>query len=279
MGKVITLIVGRSGSGKTSVVNKLEEKYGLTSVCSYTTRPKRYEDEQGHIFVNTNQMPLRDEMVAYTYFNHNHYWATSEQVDNADLYVIDPKGIEYFKRKYNGNKKVIVVEIYQTPYICQKRMEQRGDNTYNITSRLINDNVEFANFKKDITVINNDLETTADTIYNYIKFQECVIYDKVIYISHPYGGKSKNEKKVGKLINSLQKQYPNYLFISPIHAFSYAYHKVEYQKGLNMCLWLLNRADEMWVYGDWENSVGCCAEIDFCKTNNINYKIKENVYE
>ena len=40
-------IVGKSGTGKSTLVNKLKFKYNLTSVESYTTRPPRYENEQG----------------------------------------------------------------------------------------------------------------------------------------------------------------------------------------------------------------------------------------
>lgn len=277
--KGIYLIVGKSGSGKTSIVEALEKEYGFKSVQSYTTRPKRSENETGHIFVTESEMPPKEKMVAYTKFNGYHYWATSEQVDNADLYVIDPAGIEFFKKNYKGNKKVKVVEIYASPYICQQRMEKRGDSPSQIVERSLNDSIEFKDFKKDITIINDDYDKTVRQLAQYINTWNGLLYEKVVYISHPYGGYKRNEHKVQKIINKLQVKYPKYLFLSPIHAFSYAYTKTDYEQGLNMCLWLLNRADEMWVYGDWENSVGCCAEIDFCKTNSINYKIKENVYE
>ncbi len=53
-----------------------------------------------------------------------------------------------------------------------------------------------------------------------------------------------------------------------------------------MCLWLLedNKCDEMWVFGDYKNSVGCTGEIAYCKNHGIPYKIftdckcfKENI--
>lgn len=100
-------------------------------------------------------------------------------------------------------------------------------------------------------------------------------YEKIVYIAHPYGGSIENEKKVAQIIRELTRKYPSYLFVSGIHAFSFAYFDVEYQKGLNMCLWLLNKCDSVWVYGDWKNSKGCHAEIDFCKRHSILYKIIE----
>ena len=41
MYKNLYLIVGASGSGKTTVANALEEKYGYKQLQSYTTRPMR----------------------------------------------------------------------------------------------------------------------------------------------------------------------------------------------------------------------------------------------
>lgn len=98
-------------------------------------------------------------------------------------------------------------------------------------------------------------------------------YEKVIYISHPYGGIKENEENVAKIIIHLQKKYPKYLFISPIHAFSYQYHKVDYETGIQKCLWLLYRCDEMWVFGDWKESKGVCREILECEKIHKPYKL------
>jgi hypothetical protein len=39
---------------------------------------------------------------------------------------------------------------------------------------------------------------------------------------------------------------------------------------------LLEKSDEMWVYGDWKNSKGCNMEIEYCKKFGIPFEIKEN---
>ena len=60
------LIVGQSGSGKTTIVNTLEEKYGLKSIQSYTTRPKRSENETGHTFISDEEYDKLENIVACT---------------------------------------------------------------------------------------------------------------------------------------------------------------------------------------------------------------------
>ena len=101
-------------------------------------------------------------------------------------------------------------------------------------------------------------------------------YTRVIYISHPYGGKKENKDKIEKTILDLQKQYPDYLFISPVHAFSFLYDTVPYEEGLQMCLWLLHKCDEAWVIGNWRTSKGVCREIIECVKTNIPYRIFED---
>ena len=49
--KPLVIIIGRSGAGKTSVANAMRDAYGWTQIESYTTRPRRSEDETGHHFI------------------------------------------------------------------------------------------------------------------------------------------------------------------------------------------------------------------------------------
>ena len=96
-------------------------------------------------------------------------------------------------------------------------------------------------------------------------------YKNVVYISHPSGGQKENTDRVEKLIIRLHEEFPDYLFVSPIHSFGFMYDKVDYVEGLEMCLWLLDSCDCMWVFGDIEDSVGCNAEIAYCQNNKIPY--------
>ncbi len=95
----------------------------------------------------------------------------------------------------------------------------------------------------------------------------------LIYVSHPYSAKEENKQKVEVIVRKLAKEHPKHTFLSPVHAVGFMYDDFDYETGLNMCLELLKRCDIMYVYGDWENSVGCKAEIKFAEENGILYKI------
>ena len=61
MNKPIFLFVGKSASGKTTIADMLG-KDGYSQVYSYTTRPKRYENEIGHTFITDEEY---DRVVAH----------------------------------------------------------------------------------------------------------------------------------------------------------------------------------------------------------------------
>ena len=104
-------------------------------------------------------------------------------------------------------------------------------------------------------------------------------YKNIVYISHPFQNNPENVKEIEDIIKALYKRFPDYLFISPVHAFGWLYDSTTYEDGLNMTLFLLeNCADEMWVFGkDWRNSTGVKAEIEYCKKRNITYLVFETI--
>lgn len=198
--KNIYFLVGSSASGKSIIQTMLEKSRGLKGIRSYTTRPKRYDNEDDtHIFVSSEEefLKLKDDMVAYTYFNGNHYGVTNEQIDENNLYIIDPKGIEYYKSHSKSQKpyKIIYIKsFFNTRY--ERMMERyKKDNGYNLEmdsekrieiiekgcketcQRLINDILEFKDFedKADFVVENNNNDMLVDVvnkIWQYIRLCE-----------------------------------------------------------------------------------------------------------
>ena len=88
---------------------------------------------------------------------------------------------------------------------------------------------------------------------------------KKVFISHPFqNNPEENFTKTDKLLENLREKYPDILFISPLHLFSY--FKQEVQKFresiIDFCKHLLDGCQEIWVYG---KSDGCMKEAQYAK--------------
>lgn len=167
--------VGPSGSGKSAIVDSLSTEYGLVAVQSYTERPPRTVFEKGHIFVSPKEFDMLQDLVAYTLYNGYRYGVPSQMIDDSDLYVIDPAGVDYLKHKYKGNKGIFVIGIDCSEALCKQRMLQRGDGEANALSRLEYDKEAFKELYNicDVIISNTtDLMTVVDKVYSVISSEE-----------------------------------------------------------------------------------------------------------
>lgn len=165
----IFLIVGPSGSGKSTICDRLVNSHaGLSQIQSYTTRPPRYIGEKGHIFVTDEEFDKLTDLVGYTEFDGHRYAATSAQVEENDIYVIDPAGVEYFRENYHGRKRVYVIGIWATEAARKKRMFLRGDPEDAIVRRLEGDRAVFSTDVCDVMFYNKNLQETFNDVIRYI---------------------------------------------------------------------------------------------------------------
>lgn len=140
MNKPLFLFVGQSGSGKTTITEILESKYNYKSIRSYTTREKRYAEEDGHIFISDTEFNDLKNIVAYTEYNNFKYGTTKEQLDNAMLYVVDISGVETLLKNYKNEERPICI-FYLNSTVTNRieRMIDRNDSDTAIIGRLHND--------------------------------------------------------------------------------------------------------------------------------------------
>ena len=183
----IYLIIGPSGSGKTTLTEALAHEHGLMTVWSYTTRPPRFEGEEGHIFVSDEEFDKLGEMCAYTEYNGYRYGVTSEIIDQSNLYVIDPPGVQYMFEHYHGKKGIVTIFLDIDAHYRGTRMLKRGDSWNKMEERLKLDAEWFDpdkfSFTLDCTI--HDKMTQMDqkeappkaiqqAVWDYICMRECI---------------------------------------------------------------------------------------------------------
>jgi len=96
-----------------------------------------------------------------------------------------------------------------------------------------------------------------------------------IYVAHPFSNDpAGNMAKIDKIMKEITAKNPNDCFISPLHNFSFDKTSTETQI-LSRCFKLIGSCDELWVYGNFETSVGCRAEMAFARYLSIPIVFKE----
>lgn len=154
----ICLIVGKSGTGKTTLAEELEAQLGLKAIPSYTTRPKRSENEKGHTFITDEEFNRLEDILAYAETGSARYAVTKEMFEDEQysVYVIDNSGIKYLKECYKGDRPWFVVYI-TTPLMQRfNRMMSRQNDIEFAIGRIEHDAVEFKDVDCDITIENAD---------------------------------------------------------------------------------------------------------------------------
>lgn len=183
MSKFIWCILGRSGSGKDTLLAELLTNYypNRTKVISKTTRQKRFDGEDCHIFATEKELDTDrklGEVVAYNHYAGNHYWATKTQIDNADFYIVDVPGLIQLKKDYDGDKKIKAIGLKVSAETSLDRMIKRGDSIEKAAARLDVDDEAFAGLERlcDICITADNLlpNEVAKIIADYIALAERV---------------------------------------------------------------------------------------------------------
>lgn len=139
MNRPLFLFVGKSASGKTTIANELEDKYGYSQVQSYTTRLPRYGMETGHIFLTEDEFNDLKDIVSYTLYNDNQYGVTADLLNENDIFVVDIPGVESLLQKYESNRPICIIYFDTTVSTRIRRMIDRNDSDMIIISRLLCD--------------------------------------------------------------------------------------------------------------------------------------------
>lgn len=126
-------VLGRTGSGKSTVTKQAAKQLDMNVLRSYSTRQYLREGEtkenSDHILISPDEVEkYRDDMIAYTdrvgYCN----FATKQQLLDNDFYIINPTGYYELKLKTKGMDINLVTIMVTVPFSdLRERAKKRGD--------------------------------------------------------------------------------------------------------------------------------------------------------
>lgn len=129
---VLLCLMGKTASGKDTLAQKLCERTGLCQVISYTTRERRANEGDTHIFISDEEyQALEDsgQIAAFTQIGPYRYCCTIEQLYENDVYVIDPIGVQHLRELDLPNLKLVTIYVNTPDDVRKERaLHQRGDD-------------------------------------------------------------------------------------------------------------------------------------------------------
>lgn len=178
------IIMGRAGTGKTSLVNELVNR-GYEKIKTCTTRPIRPGEEDGVDYFFMSDEQFRKYMNNGVFAEIKRYettdgvwWYGTPKVDLLGSYdksviILTPDGVRSVKPLLDSNNvdyKVILLGAKAS--LIKRRMVQRGDDMDEVIRRLQADETDFEDCS-DIAdyVISNDSSITelADKVENILE--------------------------------------------------------------------------------------------------------------
>lgn len=196
--RFVISIIGASGTGKTTLACKLDAlRLRYKNIPSITTRPKRYNDEEGHLFYSLKQLEAKyivdssDVPLAEAWFHGNYYTTDLSQIKGdgvVNLMVLDPAGamqiddrIDYIK---NIGKELV---HYKVLLVCDEeerisRIKSRPNTSLEFAKDRVNHDKQMFNsiwyrLLKPNLVINTEIgsDEVVDLVrINYDNFLSCL---------------------------------------------------------------------------------------------------------
>lgn len=187
--KTVFLVVGRTSSGKDSLVEEICKNEGYKQLKSYATRPKRQGEGNTHTFITKDEVAqYKNDMIAYTQIGEYEYFATKQQLLESDFYIIDYRGIEYMKSlPINLNDIRFVTICIKAPDSMReaRALGSRHDHPEIFYKRCFTEDKQFTEMaiKEDYDyVITNECFDKAYNIFKEIVNIELNYYDETYHI-------------------------------------------------------------------------------------------------
>lgn len=167
----LLILVGPSGSGKSSLLDRLLKEYSdqLRDTVTYTTRPMRSGESEGnpYHFVQRDQFEnliQQNFFIEWAEVHKNLYGTPFHQLEDAwaDQRVVvmdvDVQGAKTFKAKFDHARTVFILPP-SIEVLRQRILARSGGEVKDLQLRLDNAQIEMAQVGDfDISLVNDDFE-------------------------------------------------------------------------------------------------------------------------
>lgn len=164
-------LIGKSGSGKTTIEDTLIREHGFKRAISHTSREKRVNDVEGvnYYFVSKAEMERlweTGELVERVDYLDNIYGFVESECKPDRVVAVLPDGLKQLNRRKDLNIFSVYLDVSYD--VRKERMSGRGDSDENVEKRLRNDDEVFSGVESMVDLVINNDDKTIEEIVNII---------------------------------------------------------------------------------------------------------------
>lgn len=171
MDKLIFVILGKSGAGKTHLAKEICKYFNYEKIVNTTSRPKRKGEIHGvdYFFRSKEEMLKMSNENKFIEINSYNGWfygteekETVEKIKNNCVIVLEPKGYRECKKAYGDRVIGIYIDVEDKIRLLRALQREDKPNCYEICRRLLADTEDFKTIETDETIIkiNNNSSLT-----------------------------------------------------------------------------------------------------------------------
>lgn len=189
------VLLGKTASGKDTILNELVKKYNYRKMITYTTRPMRkgeIQDKTYHFISDEEFLKKKEEgfFLEYNEFNTAEsvwrYGSAKEDYINADdntIVILTPNGFKSLKLwavRNDIDLDIISIFVYANDETIRYRLKKRGDKKEEAERRLKTDKEDFKELPDIVgriiyNNIRNNLKEVITTTHEYIVKRKLII--------------------------------------------------------------------------------------------------------
>lgn len=148
------IISGRTGCGKTALIDYLKTNYNWVFAKSSTTRPKRTETENQYHFITPEEaanIPENEKMLKTIIGTHEYFLAKNE-IETKNAFLLTPDGIETLIKE-SPDECFCIIYLKADKKYSKEHVIQRGVpeiEIKNFEKRYNDEDAVFSKFEQDI---------------------------------------------------------------------------------------------------------------------------------
>lgn len=205
---MLIALLGKSGSGKDTILERMNKELGINKIINYTSRSKRLDDRpDSYYYLNDSKFK---ELISENFFiQHKFYFGEYyglcardfENINNNDYAFITGKdGISIISAKL---PQTISIYLEVSDIERYNRMKSRGDDEKKIQERIDKDKIYFSDIEEYINVkINND----GDIKETLNKINQVILLKKQLEFCH----RNSFMTELNKMLTNISQRYMIY---------------------------------------------------------------------